>query len=214
MALLVTEIFHSIQGESIWSGLPCTLVRLSGCNLRCRYCDTQYAYEQGETMEMRDILGRVGRYSCRRVTLTGGEPLLQKETPDLAALLLDKGYDVSIETNGSLDIDLIDRRCIRIMDIKCPSSGMQEHNRLENLRRISPADQLKFVIADRKDFDFSAAIAQRLASDVRADRIWFSPVSGMLPPDRLAKWMLDSNAHGRLQVQLHKLIWPHRDRGV
>ncbi len=165
-------------------------------------------------MGLKDITDRISGYNCRRVTITGGEPLLQEATPDLVELLLQKGHDVSIETNGSLDIDLLDRRCIRILDIKCPSSGMQEHNRMENLKALSGADQIKFVISDRADFEFSAAIARQLASDIQADRIWFSPVSGILPADRLAAWMLESNTHGRLQLQLHKLIWPHIDRGV
>ena len=214
VSLLITEIFYSIQGESIWSGLPCVFVRLSGCNLRCHYCDTPYAYEPGEPLGLKKIIDRISKYNCRRLTITGGEPLLQEATPDLVTLLLETGYDVSIETNGSLDIDRLDRRCIRIMDIKCPSSGMQENNRMENLKVLSAVDQIKFVIADRGDFEFSAAIAKRLASNITADRIWFSPVSGILPADRLAAWMLESNAHGRLQLQLHKLIWPHRDRGV
>ena len=165
-------------------------------------------------MGLKEIVDRISAYNCRRLTVTGGEPLLQEATPGLVTLLLDKGYDVSTETNGSLDIDRLDRRCVRIVDIKCPSSGMQEHNRMENLRVLSAVDQIKFVIADREDFEFSAAIAKRLASDIQADRIWFSPVSGILPADRLAKWMLESNTHGRLQLQLHKLIWPKRDRGV
>lgn len=214
MTLLVTETFYSIQGESVWSGLPCVFVRLSGCNLRCHYCDTPYAYEPGEPMALRDVMDHVNRFNCRRLTITGGEPLLQDQTPELVLTLLENGYDVSMETNGSLDIDRIDHRCIKIVDLKCPSSGMQEHNRMENLRRLGPADQIKFVIADKQDFEFSSAIARRISSSVEADRIWFSPVNGILPADRLAAWMLESNAHGRLQLQLHKLIWPNQDRGV
>ncbi len=214
MALLVTEIFYSIQGESIWSGLPCVLIRLSGCNLRCHYCDTPYAYAPGQPMTVKEIMDRIEGYRCRRLTITGGEPLVQEETPALVSMLIEKGYRVSVETNGSLDIDLLDRRCIKIVDVKCPSSGVQAHNRLENLRQLGPEDQIKFVIADRRDFDFSLAIAKDISSDVEADRIWFSPVHGLLPADRLAGWMLDAGAHGRLQLQLHKILWPDKDRGV
>jgi 7-carboxy-7-deazaguanine synthase len=214
VALLVTEIFYSIQGESIWSGLPCALIRLSGCNLRCHYCDTPYAYEPGQPMTVKEIMDRVDRYQCPRLTVTGGEPLLQEETPSLVSMLIEKGYRVSVETNGSLNIEDLDRRCIKIVDIKCPSSGMQVHNRMENLRLLGPEDQIKFVIADRHDFDFSSAIAKRISSDVEADRIWFSPASGILPAERLAQWMLDDNAHSRLQLQLHKILWPDKDRGV
>ncbi len=214
MSLLVTEIFYSIQGESVWSGLPCAFVRLSGCNLRCHYCDTTYAYEPGEPMGLNEILKRVNRFNCSRLTITGGEPLLQAEMPQLAALLLENGFDVSVETNGSIDIGRIDRRCLIIVDVKCPSSGMQEHNRMENLHQLGSRDQIKFVIADRQDFDFASAITRRLASDIDADRIWFSPVHDRLPADRLAEWMLNSNSHARLQLQLHKCIWPDKDRGV
>lgn len=214
MALLVTEIFYSLQGESIWSGLPCALIRLSGCNLRCHYCDTPYAYAPGQPMTVKAIIDRVGRYRCPRLTITGGEPLLQEETPTLVSMLIDEGYRVSVETNGSLDIGLLDDRCIKIVDIKCPSSGMQDHNRMENLRLLGPEDQIKFVIADRRDFDFSSAIAEEISSDVEADRIWFSPVYGLLPADRLAEWMLDAGTHGRLQLQIHKILWPDKDRGV
>jgi 7-carboxy-7-deazaguanine synthase len=214
VALLVTEIFYSIQGESIWSGLPCALIRLSGCNLRCHYCDTPYAYEPGQPMTVEEIMDRVDRYQCPRLTVTGGEPLLQKETPGLVSMLIEKGYRVSVETNGSLNIEDLDLRCVKILDVKCPSSGMQVHNRMENLRLLGPEDQIKFVIADQDDFDFSLAIAKRLSSEVEADRIWFSPVSGILPAERLAGWMLDAKAHGRLQLQLHKILWPDKDRGV
>lgn len=214
MTLLVTEIFYSIQGESVWSGLPCGFIRLSGCNLRCHYCDTPYAYEPGQPMSVKDILDRIDRYGCQRVTITGGEPLFQDATPSLVSRLIGKGYQVSMETNGSLDIECLDPRCIKIVDVKCPSSGMQHHNRMENLRLLSREDQIKFVIADRQDFDFSLAIAERISTDVESERIWFSPVSGILPPDRLAAWMLEANAHARLQLQLHKILWPDKERGV
>ena len=148
------------------------------------------------------------------MAITGGEPLLQEETPLLVSLLLENGFDVSLETNGSINIELLDPRCIKIVDVKCPSSGMQVHNRMDNLQHLGPKDQIKFVIADKQDFEFSLAIAKRLSSDFEAEHIWFSPVSGILPPDRLANWMLESDAHGRLQLQIHKIVWPDKDRGV
>ncbi|MEJ2156927.1 MAG: radical SAM protein [Desulfobacteraceae bacterium] len=210
----MTEIFYSIQGESVWSGLPCGFIRLSGCNLRCHYCDTPYAYEPGQPMPVDEIIDRINRYGCPRVTVTGGEPLLQEASPSLVSKLIKKGYQVSVETNGSFDIERLDRGCIKIVDVKCPSSGMQDHNRMENLRVLGPEDQIKFVIAGKQDFDFSLALAKRISSDVESERIWFSPASGILPANRLAKWMLESNACGRLQLQLHKILWPDKDRGV
>lgn len=161
-----------------------------------------------------EILDRIDRFECPRLTITGGEPLLQEETSPLVSVLIDRGYHVSVETNGSLDIEQLDRRCIKIVDVKCPSSGMHAHNRMENLRLLGPLDQIKFVIADRRDFDFSTAIAKRISSEVDAERIWFSPVNGSLPADRLASWILESYPYARLQLQLHKILWPNKDRGV
>jgi 7-carboxy-7-deazaguanine synthase len=214
MALLINEIFYSIQGESTWSGLPCGFVRLSQCNLRCRYCDTIYAYEGGDFMEIKDVLKRLRPYHCAHVTITGGEPLLQKETPALVKDLIQNGFNVSMETNGSLDIGLVDDRCIKVMDLKCPSSGMQAYNRTENLMRLGPLDQVKFVISNATDFEFAHQEADRLSGAVQADRILFSPVHGLLPSSDLARWMLDAHTHGRLQIQLHKYLWPEIDRGV
>jgi len=149
MALRINEIFYSIQGESTAVGLPFVFVRLTGCNLRCHYCDTRYAYDEGQWLENDTILERVSRFACPRVAVTGGEPLLQDQTPILIADMLARGYDVSMETNGSLDISVLDPRCTIVMDIKCPSSGMHAHNRLPNLKRLGFKDQVKFVIADR-----------------------------------------------------------------
>ncbi len=214
MSLLVNEMFYSIQGESSWSGLPCGFVRLSGCNLRCRYCDTQYAYEPGDPMEVGDILQQLKRFDCSHVTITGGEPLLQKEIPLLVSLLLRNEFKISVETNGSRDIGIVDRRCIKVMDLKCPSSGMQAHNRMENLKLLGPLDQVKFVIADQEDYHFALMMARRIPGHIQAGNILFSPVHGMLAATDLARWMLDDHAHGRLQIQLHKYLWPDQDRGV
>jgi 7-carboxy-7-deazaguanine synthase len=214
MALLVNEIFYSIQGESSWSGLPCGFVRLSKCNLRCRYCDTKYAYEAGDYMEIEDILKHLSPFNCAYVTITGGEPLLQKDTPVMVANLIEKGFKVSMETNGSLDIGLVDPRCIKVMDLKCPSSDMQNFNRMENLELLGPLDQIKFVISDYTDFQYAHGEASRLSSQIQADRILFSPAYGLLPASELARWILEGHTHGRLQIQLHKFLWPNLARGV
>ena len=210
----VNEIFYSLQGESTWVGLPFVFVRLTGCNLRCRYCDTRYAYDQGEPMSMEAILQQVAAFGCSRVTLTGGEPLLHAQAPALVAALLDRGYRVTVETNGSLDIGPLDARCIRIMDIKCPSSGMQAHNRWANLPLLGPADEVKFVVADRADFQFALDALPRLADNIPPDRRLFSPVNDLLPARQLADWMLSARVEARMQIQLHKALWPNITRGV
>lgn len=214
MPLFLNEIFYSIQGESLWSGLPCIFVRLSGCNLRCRYCDTQYAYEPGEQMTLEEISAKVEQFNCRRLTITGGEPLLQEETPALVTQMIENGYAVSMETNGSINIGQIDQRCMKVVDLKCPSSGMQDHNCMENVTLLGPDDQLKFVIANKTDFEFAVSISKRLTSEVEAERILFSPVHGVLPADQLSSWILESGAHARLHIQLHKILWPDKERGV
>jgi 7-carboxy-7-deazaguanine synthase len=214
MNLRINEIFYSIQGESVHAGLPCVFVRLTGCNLRCTYCDTQYAFDEGRFMSVADILRQVGQFGCGLVEITGGEPLFQSHTPALAGKLLESGYQVLVETNGSLDIDRVDRRCSRIMDVKCPSSGEQSRNDSANLNRITPNDQVKFVIADRDDFSFAEQMVSRLPASLPPDRVLYSAVSGRLPPHQLARWMLDARTRARLQLQLHRLIWPDQDRGV
>lgn len=214
MNLTVNEIFYSIQGESVHTGLPCVFVRLTGCNLRCSYCDTDYAYHEGSRMTVTRILEKVQKFGCGLVEITGGEPLIQESTPALVESLLEAGYQVLMETNGSLDIERVDRRCSRIMDIKCPSSGEQAMNDPANLNRLTANDQVKFVIGDRGDFLFAGQMLSRLPACLPAERILFSAVSGRLPPNRLAQWMLDDRRKARLQVQLHRLIWPGRDRGV
>jgi 7-carboxy-7-deazaguanine synthase len=215
MSLKINEIFYSIQGESSFAGLPCVFVRLSGCNLRCSYCDTQYAYDEGLEMELEDILERVNNYNCRLIEITGGEPLLQKETPELIRRLLDIGCKVLLETNGSLDIRAIDERCIRIMDVKCPSSGMHEKNDLENLKRIGNRDELKFVIADRTDYEYAKDILELVGSSYSTSpAVHFSPSFGRIILKDLAAWILEDALDVRLHVQLHKFIWGPSDRGV
>jgi len=213
MKLNVNEIFCSIQGESIHAGLPCTFIRLTGCNLRCSYCDTQYAFFEGCDLTLPKIHAKITAYGSKLVEITGGEPLAQKNTPELAKRLLDKGYHVLVETNGSLNIDRLDPRCSRIMDIKCPSSGEAERNDLNNLRRLTANDQVKFVIGDRMDFDFANEILPLLPAHLPGERRLFSTVSGKLEPSQLAAWILDERMFVRLQLQLHKVLWPDQERG-
>ncbi len=215
MALKVNEIFHSIQGESSYAGLPCVFVRLTGCNLRCSYCDTVYAYDQGAIMEVGDVVSKVETFGCRLVELTGGEPLLQEDTPCLIAALLDKNYEVLLETNGSRDISAVDNRCAKIMDVKCPSSGEEKKNDPENLHRLSRGDELKFVIADRKDYSFAVNIIRSMDEAIKKEiTINLSPCFNSVEPRELCEWMLKDKLNVRLNMQLHKYIWPPDMRGV
>lgn len=214
MFLKVNEIFYSIQGESVHAGRPCVFVRLTGCNLRCHYCDTRYAFHEGTDYPISQILEQVASFGCRLVALTGGEPLLQEAAPQLGRHLLDSGYTLLMETNGSLDIDRMDRRCSRVMDIKCPSSGEQHRNDPGNIERLTANDQVKFVIGDEADYRFAKKILPTLPTHLPSARILFSPIIGRLPAARMARWMLDDGIQARLQIQLHKIIWPDRDRGV
>lgn len=212
--MLINEIFHSIQGESSFAGLPFVFIRLTGCNLRCRHCDTRYAYEDGTPWELDRILRQVTHFNCPRVTVTGGEPLLQEMTPRLITELLDKGWIVTLETNGSLDIAPVDRRCIKIVDVKCPSSGMHDSNCWDNLGRLNYQDQVKFVVADKVDFDFACEKASVVHNQIPVEHILFSPAHGVLAPNQLARWMLEGRIEARLQIQLHKYLWPSAERGV
>jgi 7-carboxy-7-deazaguanine synthase len=214
MTLIVNEIFYSIQGESTYAGRPCAFIRLTGCNLRCTYCDTTYAYDGGVEMELADILNRIGRYRCRLVEITGGEPLLQDQTPQLIQKLLDQGYEVLMETNGSLDIDTVNPKCHRIIDIKCPFSGQSEQNDWDNLKRLTSLDQVKFVIGDSQDYQFAKTKLSLLPPDLPAGQILFSPVAEKMPPALLAEWILSDHLPVRLQLQLHRIIWPDKPRGV
>ncbi len=204
MALEVCEIFYSIQGESSWAGEPCVFIRLAGCNLRCVYCDTSYAFEPGAGMEIPEILGQVRGLRCSLVEVTGGEPLIQAETPFLIGNLLEEGYTVLLETNGSIDIGVVDPRCVRIVDIKCPSSEMAGQNDMNNLNRLKSSDELKFVIGNRVDYEFARNLLSTFA-EVPC-RINFSPAFGLLDPRSLAEWILEDHLPVRLNLQLHKII--------
>ena len=215
MSLRVNEIFFSIQGESSYAGYPCAFVRLTGCNLRCSYCDTQYAYEEGIWLEISDIERKVTSLHCRLVEITGGEPLIQKETPELIKKLLDQEFTVLLETNGSQDIGVIDERCVRILDIKCPSSGESGNNDLENLGKITPHDEIKFVILNRKDYEYTKLIlSSSILTQNHLKPPFLSPVLGKMDPETLAQWILEDHLDVRLQIQLHKLIWGPERKGV
>jgi 7-carboxy-7-deazaguanine synthase len=213
MALKVCEIYTSIQGESSFVGLPCTFIRLAGCNLRCLYCDTTYALEGGEERSVEHILEEVDSYGQSLVEITGGEPLFQEETPLLASALLERGCTVLVETNGSLDISVLPDHAIRIMDIKCPSSGQSDKVLWENTWKLTKSDEVKFVIADRHDYEWVRGII-RDRFEIARTKILLSTVFGELPPRNLVEWMLEDGLQARFQVQIHKLIWPHGARRV
>lgn len=204
--LRVTEIFHSIQGESSRVGLPTVFVRLTGCPLRCVWCDTAYAFSGGESLAMDEILRRVAGFGCNTVCVTGGEPLAQKNCLALLAALCDAGHSVSLETSGALDIGDVDPRVARIVDLKAPGSGEQARNRWENLALLTPRDELKFVLASREDYDWAVAACRQHQLFTRC-AVLFSPVQGQLDPAQLAQWILDDRLPLRFQLQLHKVLW-------
>lgn len=204
--LRITEIFFSIQGEADSVGWPTVFVRLTGCPLRCGYCDTAYAFHGGSWMGFADIEREVAKYAPRYVTVTGGEPLAQKNCPALLARLCDAGYRVSIETSGALPIVELDERVIRVMDIKTPGSGESSRNLLENIPALRREDQVKFVLCDRADYEWSRAMLEQHALDARC-QILFSPSHEQLEARELADWILADRLPVRLQVQLHKYLW-------
>ncbi|HLB31674.1 MAG TPA: 7-carboxy-7-deazaguanine synthase QueE [Gammaproteobacteria bacterium] len=204
--LIVNEIFHSLQGETSLSGLPTVFVRLTGCPLRCRYCDTQYAFHEGRPLSIGAILEAVAEYRPRYVTVTGGEPLAQRDCPDLLRLLCDASYTVSLETGGALDISPVDPRVIRIVDLKTPGSGESARNRYENIALLTPRDQVKFVICDRADYEWSRHKLHEYALAERCE-VLFSGSHGQLPDAQLAEWILSDRLPVRFQLQLHKVLW-------
>ena len=214
MSLVVNEIFNSIQGESIYAGLPCTFIRLSGCNLRCSYCDTRYAYEEGASLTMTDIMDRVSGYGCPLVEITGGEPLLQNETLLLITNLIENSYTVLLETNGTIDISRIDERCIKIVDIKCPASGESGKSIIDNLYRLNVNDQVKFVISNHEDYDYAKDIIKQIPGEFPKGNILISPVPGKMEFSDLASRILEDKLMVRFHIQLHKIIWPDINRGV
>lgn len=208
--LRITEIFHSIQGESSHAGRPCVFVRLTGCNLRCTWCDSEYTFTGGERMSLDEVIAKVKSYGCKLVEITGGEPLAQSEAFELIKRLADEKFEVLIETSGSIDITPVDRRAKLILDVKCPGSGEVSRNRWENLKHLRPHDEVKFVIADREDYEF----AKKVIADYGLDNVLLSPVWAKMDMKALAEWMLADRVPARFQTQLHKHIWGADVHGV
>jgi 7-carboxy-7-deazaguanine synthase len=212
--LTVNEIFHSIQGESSRAGHPCVFVRLTACDLRCSWCDTPYAFYEGTKRSLDDVISEVESYHCPLVEITGGEPLLQEEVYPLMQALADRGRTVLLETGGHRPIDRVPASVIRIIDVKCPGSGESAKNHWANLDVLRPHDEVKFVIADRADYEFAREVIARYALPGRLAAILFSPVHGVLESRTLSEWMLADRVPAQLQVQLHKIIWSPETRGV
>ncbi len=210
----INELFYSIQGESSYLGRPCAFIRLTGCNLRCTYCDTQYAFNEGAEMSIAEVLQHIDSFPTRLVLITGGEPMLQESVHELFEKLLERNYTVLLETGGQVSLAQVDPRVHKIMDFKCPSSGMESHNDYSNVDYLTRNDEVKFVVADRRDFDWACDVIRKFSLGARAGEILFSPVFGKLPHADLAEWVLHCGIPARLQIQLHKIIWPHIQRGV
>lgn len=204
--LRISEIFHSIQGESSRVGLPTVFVRLTGCPLRCVWCDTEYAFSGGEMMSLTEVLAKIAEFNCNTICVTGGEPLAQKSCLDLLQALCAAGYSVSLETSGALDIGGVDPRVARIMDLKAPASGEAEKNRWENIPLLTSNDEVKFVLASAADYDWAVDVVRREKLTERC-AVLFSPVQGDLSPTELAEWVVRDRLPVRFQLQLHKVLW-------
>jgi 7-carboxy-7-deazaguanine synthase len=211
--LLIHEVYRSVQGESTFAGLPCVFVRLAVCDSRCVWCDTPHAFTQGEPRPLDAVVEQVRGYACPLVEITGGEPLLQEEVFTLMTQLADLGLTVLLETSGAHDLARVDPRVHVIMDLKCPDSGECPGNRWENLTLLKPSDEIKFVLASRRDFDWAAETIRRHGLD-RRFTVSLSPVFGAVEPVRLAEWLLASGLQVRMQLQLHKYVWDPKARGV
>jgi 7-carboxy-7-deazaguanine synthase len=212
--LTVNEIFYSIQGESTHAGRPCVFVRLTACDLRCTWCDTPYAFTEGRRQSVDEVIAAIERYGCGLVEITGGEPLLQEDVYGLMQRLLAGGRTVMLETGGHRPIDRVPREVIKIVDVKCPASGESQKIHWPNLERLAPHDEVKFVVQDRVDYEFARDVVIRLDLPKRCAAVLLSPVHGVLDPRVLAEWMLADRLPARLQLQLHKLVWPPGTRGV
>ncbi|MBT3878278.1 MAG: radical SAM protein [Candidatus Scalindua sp.] len=211
--LYVNEIFESIQGESTYAGIPCVFIRLTGCNLRCSYCDTTYAYDDGSAMSLNEIIKKVNGYGCRNVCITGGEPLLNEHINKLIKLLKNNLFKVFIETNGSQNIDILPKGIVRIVDIKCPGSGMEQEMDWKNIKRLNRRDEVKFIISSKRDYEWAKSITKKYKIIDRTT-VLFGLVLGKLKPKTLAGWILKDGLDVRLHLQLHKIIWPDKARGV
>lgn len=211
--LKVNEIYFSIQGEGTKAGLPCVFIRLTYCNLRCTYCDTEYAFYEGKDMTMEQVLEEVKNYGCNLVEVTGGEPLIQKECIPLMTELCNLGYEVMIETGGSLPIKNIDPRVKVIMDLKCPSSKMTKKNHYDNISYLKDFDEVKFVIGTREDYEWSKQMIEQYQLDKKCI-VLFSPVFGSIEPVNIVDWLLEDKLNVRFQLQMHKFIWDPATKGV
>jgi 7-carboxy-7-deazaguanine synthase len=211
--LLVHEIYRSLQGESAFAGLPCVFVRLTACDARCRWCDTPHAFKEGSLRSPEQVLAEVARHDCPLVSVTGGEPLLQEEVLPLMTRLADQGRIVVLFTSGAHEVSRVDRRVHIVLDLKCPDSGEDAGNRWENLDVLKPSDEVKFVIASRRDFDWAAAVVRERGLERRFE-VLFGPAFGLVTPRQLADWLLESGLNVRMQLQLHKYIWDPDARGV
>jgi 7-carboxy-7-deazaguanine synthase len=212
--LTINEIYFSIQGESTWAGLPCVFVRLTFCDLRCTYCDTEYAFYEGKKQTLGEVVDAVLGHGCPLVEVTGGEPLLQKNVLPLMTLLADAGRTVLLETSGAHDISEVDPRVHRIMDLKTPGSGEVERNLFSNLEYLTPRDEVKFVIGSREDYEWSRALVREHQLAERCRAVLFSPIFGRIDPREIVEWVLADNLPVRFQLQMHKFIWTPTQRGV
>jgi len=217
--LRVTEIFHSIQGESTWAGLPCVFVRLTGCPLRCVWCDTEYAFQGGEKLPLEEIIATVEGMGTKLVEITGGEPLIHPNAFLLAREFLDRGYTVLVETSGAVDVSPLDPRAHKIMDLKCPGSGEEAKNLWSNLDHLTERDEVKFVVKDRTDYEWTRGVIRDRGLEKRIEEstlraLLISPVWGEVSLQELSGWMMEYDLPVRLQLQLHKLIWDPQTRGV
>jgi len=209
----VNEIYCSIQGESSYCGLPCVFVRLTYCNLRCSYCDTTYAFYEGKDMTVAEVLAEVSKHRTSLVEITGGEPLVQKEVYPLMSSLIDSGYTVLLETGGSLEVGDVDPRVVKIMDLKCPSSGECHRNLYSNIQKLQPHDEIKFVVGDRKDYLWTKEIIKEYSLAGRFTLL-LSTVFNKIEPRQVVEWMLEDRLQMRFQLQMHKYIWDPETRGV
>jgi 7-carboxy-7-deazaguanine synthase len=210
----INEIYYSIQGESTWVGWPCVFVRLTFCNLRCNYCDTEYAFYEGTDRGLNEILDAVAKFRCRLVQITGGEPLLQKNVLPLMSMLCDSGYTVLLETSGAHDISKVDPRVHRIMDLKTPGSGEVDKNLWSNIAHLTARDEVKFVIGSHEDYQWSQEKVQQYDLSSRCHAVLFSPIFGRIDPRQIVEWILADNLNVRFQLQMHKFIWSPTQRGV
>jgi 7-carboxy-7-deazaguanine synthase len=213
MSLKVNEIYFSIQGESSYTGLPCVFVRLTGCNLRCVWCDTEYAFYEGDWKSLDQIVAEAAQFACQLVELTGGEPLLQKESFALVDKLIEAGFNVLIETSGSIPLEKLNPEAIKIMDIKCPGSQMAHKNYWENIDYLTPKDEVKFVLADRADYDWAVDIMRKYHLNKKTT-VLFSTVFGAIEPIKVVEWILQDKLPVRFQLQMHKFIWHPETKGV